>query len=154
MGGLKSLGANRLISVSFGADICTWAYINYIVKNNFLGGISQPCPAVVGYIEKYVPSLIPKLMPIQSPVMCTAVYAQKHMGVTEKMALISPCIAKKEEITSKRGKGLIQYNVSFAHLMEYCRKNNISGPSAKDEIEYGLGSIYPMPGGLKGKALI
>lgn len=149
LGGLKSLGANRLISVSFGADICTWAYINYIVKNNFLGGISQPCPAVVGYIEKYVPSLIPKLMPIQSPVMCTAVYAQKHMGVTEKMALISPCIAKKEEITSKRGKGLIQYNVSFAHLMEYCRKNNISGPSAKDEIEYGLGSIYPMPGGLK-----
>ena len=149
LGGLKALGANRLISVSFGADICTWAYINYIVKNDFLGGISQPCPAVVGYIEKYVPSLIPKLMPIQSPVMCTAVYAKKHMGVTEKMALISPCIAKKEEITSKRGKGLIQYNVSFSHLMEYCRKNRISGPSAKDEIEYGLGSIYPMPGGLK-----
>ncbi len=149
LGGLKALGANRLISVSFGADICTWAYINYIVKNNFLGGISQPCPAVVGYIEKYVPSLIPKLMPIQSPVMCTAIYAKQQMGVTEKMALISPCIAKKEEIMSKRGKGLIQYNVSFDHLMEYCRKNNISGPSAKDEIEYGLGSIYPMPGGLK-----
>lgn len=149
LGGLKALGANRLISVSFGADICTWAYINYIVKNDFLGGISQPCPAVVGYIEKYIPSLIPKLMPIQSPVMCTAVYAKKHMGVTEKMALISPCIAKKEEIMSKRGKGLIKYNVSFDHLMEYCRKNNISGPSAKDEIEYGLGSIYPMPGGLK-----
>ena len=149
LGGLKALGANRLISVSFGADICTWAYINYIVKYNFLGGISQPCPAVVGYIEKYVPSLIPKLMPIQSPVMCTAVYARKHLGVTEKMAVISPCIAKKEEITSKRGKGLIQYNVSYKHLMEYCRKNKISGPLATDEIEYGLGSIYPMPGGLK-----
>ena len=37
-------------SVSFGADITTWGYIKYITENNFYGGISQPCPAVVGYI--------------------------------------------------------------------------------------------------------
>jgi len=30
LGGLKKLGVNRIISVSFGADITTWAYINYI----------------------------------------------------------------------------------------------------------------------------
>ena len=45
------MGAKRIISVSFGADITTWAYINYITKNQFTGGISQPCPAVVNYIE-------------------------------------------------------------------------------------------------------
>ena len=67
-----------MISVSYGADICTWAYINYIQKHNFLGGISQPCPAVVGYIEKYVPELIPKLMPVQSPMMCSAIYVKKY----------------------------------------------------------------------------
>ncbi len=50
LGGLKARGVRRFISVSFGADITTWAYINYIQKNNYLGGISQPCPAVVGYI--------------------------------------------------------------------------------------------------------
>lgn len=44
LGGLKELGVNRIISVSFGADITTWAYINYITKNKFYGGISQPCP--------------------------------------------------------------------------------------------------------------
>lgn len=149
LGGLKKLGVNRMISVSFGADITTWAYLNYVQKNNFLGGISQPCPAVVGYIEKYVPELLPKLFPVQSPMMCTAIYAKKVMGVNDKMAFISPCIAKKEEITAKRGKGLIQYNVTFDHLMRYVRENKISGPACKDEIEYGLGSIYPMPGGLK-----
>lgn len=51
LGGLKKCGVNRIISVSFGADITTWGYLNYVKKHNFLGGISQPCPAVVGYIE-------------------------------------------------------------------------------------------------------
>ena len=149
LGGLKKLGVNHMISVSFGADITTWGYLNYVKKYNFLGGISQPCPAVVSYIERYVPELIPKLFPVQSPMMCAAIYARKQMGISDKLAFISPCIAKKAEIESKRGKGIISYNVTFAHLMEYVRRNNISGPSAKDEIEYGLGSVYPMPGGLK-----
>lgn len=76
LGGLKNLGVNHIISVSFGADIITWAYINYIMKNEFMGGISQPCPAVVNYIERYIPELLPRLMPVQSPVMCAAIYAK------------------------------------------------------------------------------
>lgn len=149
LGGLKKLGVNRMISISFGADITTWAYLNYVKKNNFQGGISQPCPAVVGYIERYIPELIPKLFPVQSPMMCGAIYVRKVMGVTDKLAFISPCIAKKMEMQSERGKGMIAYNVTFDHLMRYIKEHGISGPSAKDEIEYGLGSIYPTPGGLK-----
>ncbi len=149
LGGLKALGVNRMISVSFGADITTWAYLNYIKKNNFLGGISQPCPAVVSYVEHYIPELIPKLFPVQSPMMCSAIYARKVMGIKDKMAFISPCMAKKLEISSKRGKGMIQYNVTFDHLLRYVKEHSISGKVAKDEIEYGLGSVYPMPGGLK-----
>ena len=149
LGGLKKLGVNRMISVSFGADITTWAYLNYVKKYDFTGGISQPCPAVVSYIERYVPELLPKLFPVQSPMMCSAIYAKQVMNISDKLAFISPCIAKKEEINSKRGKGLIQYNVTFDHLMRYVREHQISGPSCKDEISYGLGSIYPTPGGLK-----
>lgn len=149
LGGLKKLGVNRMISVSFGADITTWGYLNYVQKYGFTGGISQPCPAVVSYIEHYIPELIPKLFPVQSPMMCTAIYAVKHMGITDKLAFISPCVAKKTEIESKRGKGLISYNVTFDHLMQYAKAHGIKGTPCKDEIEYGLGSIYPTPGGLK-----
>ena len=149
LGGLKKLGVNRMISVSFGADITTWAYINYIKQHNFLGGISQPCPAVVGYIERYLPQLLPKLFPVQSPLMCAAVYARKEMGIKDKLAFISPCIAKKMEIDDPNNKGLVQYNVTFNHMMKYMKEHNISGSPVTDEIEYGLGSIYPMPGGLK-----
>ena len=149
LGGLKKLGVNRMISVSFGADITTWAYIKYIQQNHFLGGISQPCPAVVGYIERYIPELLPKLFPVQSPMMCAAIYARKEMGVTDKLAFISPCIAKKMEIDDPNNRGIVSYNVTFNHLMKYVREHKVSGTPVTDEIEYGLGSIYPMPGGLK-----
>lgn len=149
LGGLKKAGVNRIISISFGADITTWGYIKYIQENNYLGGISQPCPAVVGYIERYLPELLPKLFPVQSPMMCGAIYARKYMGITDKLAFISPCIAKKMEIDDENNHGIVSYNVTFDHLMKYVRKHNITGAPCSDEIEYGLGSLYPMPGGLK-----
>jgi len=149
LGGLKALGVNRMVSVSFGADITTWGYINYIQQNQFAGGISQPCPAVVGYIERYIPELIPRLFPVQSPLMCAAIYARQELGITDKFAFISPCIAKKLEIDDPNNHGLVNYNVTFAHLMNYVEKHQVYGEPCTDEIEYGLGSIYPMPGGLR-----
>lgn len=149
LGGLKKLGVGHIISVSFGADITTWGYLNYIEQKSFLGGISQPCPAVVGYIERYAPELLPKLFPVQSPMMCAAIYARKEMGISDKLAFISPCIAKKLEMEEPANRGMIQYNVTFDHLMRYVREHHISGNFQTDEIEYGLGSAYPMPGGLK-----
>lgn len=149
LGGLKQLGVNHIISVSFGADITTWAYINFITQNNFMGGISQPCPAIVNYIEHYIPELIPKLVPVHSPMMCAAIYAKKYMNITDKLAFISPCIAKKAEISDENTQGYITYNVTFDHLMDYARKNNVKGAPATEENVFGLGSIYPMPGGLK-----
>lgn len=149
LGGLKKMGVKHFINVAAGADITTWAYIQYITKYNFQGGISQPCPAVVGYIEKYIPELIPKLFPVHSPMMCSAIYARKYMHITDKLAFISPCIAKKNEIDDPNTNGNIQYNVTFERLMEYMQEHHLMGPDASDELEYGMGAIYPMPGGLK-----
>ncbi len=148
LGGLKNLGVNRIISVSFGADITTWGYINYINKHDFTGGISQPCPAVVSYIERYLPELLPKLFPVQSPLMCAAIYARKELGITDRLAFISPCIEKKVEIEDPHNAGLVQYNVTFDHLIKYVNEHKISGPFSQSEIEYGMGAFYPTPGGL------
>ena len=149
LGGLKALGVNHIINVAFGADITTWGYLKYIKENDFAGGISQPCPAVVTYIEKYLPQLIPNLFPVQSPLMCAAIYARNEMGIKDRFAFLSPCIAKKLEIDDPANEGLVSYNVTFNHLMKRVREDNLYGKPVKDEVEYGLGSIYPMPGGLK-----
>ena len=53
------------------------------------------------------------------------------------------------EIDDSNTKGYISYNVTFDHLMKYIKEHHISGTLQSDEVEYGLGSIYPMPGGLK-----
>ncbi len=148
LGGLKAMGVKRIVSVSFGADITTWGYINYIKENDFYGGISQPCPAVVSYIEHYIPELIPRLFPVQSPLMCAAIYARQELGITDKLAFISPCIAKKIEIDDPNNEGLVQYNVTFGHLMKYVEDHRIEGTPTTSEVEYGLGAYYPTPGGL------
>ncbi len=149
LGYLKSLGVTHLYSVSFGADITTWGYLKYITEHNFLGGISQPCPAIVNYIEKYQPELIERLVPIHSPMMCTAVYVKKYLHISDDIAFLSPCIAKKFEIEDKNTHGYISYNVTYEKMMKYIGDAYRTAPEYNDELEYGLGAIYPMPGGLK-----
>lgn len=149
LGYLKKKGVNHICSVSFGADITTWGYLKYITEHNFTGGISQPCPAVVTYVEKYIPELIPRLVPVHSPMMCTAIYMKKYMNVTDEIAFISPCIAKKMEITDPNCGGYVSYNVTFEKLMKKIGSEYNSCAPYTDELEYGLGSLYPMPGGLR-----
>lgn len=149
LGYLKKKGVNHICSVSFGADITTWGYLKYITEHNFTGGISQPCPAIVNYVEKYIPELIPRLVPIHSPMMCMAIYMKKYMKISDSIAFISPCIAKKLEITDSNCAGYVSYNVTFDKLMKKIGRAYAGCEPYTDELEYGLGSLYPMPGGLR-----
>lgn len=149
LGYLKEKGVNHIYSVSFGADITTWGYLKYITEHQFLGGISQPCPAVVNYVEKYIPELLPKMMPIHSPMMCMAIYIKKYLKCDDELAFISPCIAKKTEITDPNCHGYVKYNVTFKKLFETIGNKYQGCKEYEDELEYGMGALYPMPGGLR-----
>lgn len=149
LGALKKLGVRHCYSVGFGADITTWAYIRYIQENNFQGGISQPCPAIVGYIENALPELLPKLIPVHSPLMCAAVYVKKYLNIRDKLAFLGPCVAKKAEIQDPNTHGLVSYNVTFDHLVHYLKEHHIQGQPEEEELPAGMGALYPMPGGLK-----
>ena len=149
LGYLKEKGVNHIYSVSFGADITTWGYLKYITEHQFLGGISQPCPAVVNYVEKYIPELLPKMMPIHSPMMCMAIYIKKYLKCDDELAFISPCIAKKIEITDPNCYDYVKYNVTFKQLFETIGNKYQGCKEYEDELEYGMGALYPMPGGLR-----
>ena len=148
-GYLKSLGVSHIYPVSFGADITTWAYIKYIKETGKTGMISQPCPAIVSYIEHYQPELIPYLMPIHSPLMCEAIWLKKYQNVKEELVFLSPCIAKRSEITDSNTKGLVKYNVTFKKFMDAIGDKWKTANEADEEESYGLGARYPKPGGLR-----
>lgn len=146
LGGLKKLGAKRIISVAFGADICTWMYLKLIREKGYYGRISTPCPVVVSYVEHCCPELRDCLMPVLSPMMCAARYVRDEMGITDRLAFIGPCIGKRMEMD--RYPDMVQYNVTFERLLERVAQDGITGEDASGEIEYGLGTYYPSPGGL------
>ena len=151
MGYLKSLGVKKFYPVSFGADITIWGYINYITKNNTVGNVAQTCPSIVRYIERHKPELLSRLIPVQSPMMCTAIYLKRYKDVQEDLVFLGPCIAKKAEIESRRGLGLIKHNVTYKNLMGYIRNEGVdlNDYPSEEEWNYSLGSLFPMPGGIR-----
>ena len=146
---LRDMGVNKIYDVSLGADICTWAHVRYIQKNNPVSVITQPCPAVVNYILLQEHDLIKYLSPVHSPMLCTAIYMKKYKKINDKIAALSPCIAKAHEFEET---GYVDYNVTLKKLYEYIRQKNINLPAKPftfDHEEAALGRLYPMPGGLK-----
>ena len=153
IGFLKDAGVNLVFDVSFGADICTWAYLKAVTEENLKSIIAQPCPVIVNYIQKYSPELIPSLAPIHSPAMCSAVYMKEYMGITDELAFISPCIGKKTEFDDPNTQGYISYNITVNKLKEYMQQKGInlnSYPSKEfDECRTHLGFTFSRPGGLR-----
>jgi len=146
---LKQLGVKNIYDVSLGADICIWGHVKYVERNMPLPIITQPCPAIVTYLEMYRQDLLPRLSPVHGPMGCASIYMRKYQGITDSIAAISPCLAKKNEFVDT---GISDYNITFEKLVEYLETNNINLPDEEtqfDHEECGLGSLFPMPGGLK-----
>lgn len=150
-GWLKSIGVKAIFDVSFGAELTTKSYINHITKNDPKLVIAQPCPALVSYVELYLPDLIPYLSPADSPMAHTAIMIRKFYPQYNdaKIAVISPCYAKRREFDENK---TCDYNVTMASISKYFNENNISlenypateftNPPAERAV------LYSTPGGL------
>jgi len=146
---LKELGVNKIYDVSLGADICIWGHIKHIQQNGAMPLITQPCPVIVNYLEMHRHDLLPRLSPVHSPMACTSIYMKKHRGIHDRIAALSPCIAKSNEFEDTK---LAEYNVTFEKLLAYLAEKGITLPNQETEFDHdesGLGSLFPTPGGLK-----
>ncbi len=150
-GWLKSIGVKAVFDVSFGAELTTKSYVEYLKNEKPNLVISQPCPALVSWIELYKPDLIPYLAPADSP-MAHTFSLIKHFYpeyASCKMAAISPCFAKRHEFDEN---GLGDFNVTMSSISAYLEKNNINlfdypktdydNPPAERAV------LYSTPGGL------
>ena len=151
-GWLKSLGVPKVYDVSLGADIATWACLKAMKNMSLTSMIAQPCPSIVNYCEHYQAKLLPYLAPIQSPLICLAIYLRQREQITGKIAFLSPCIAKADEITDPNTGNLVHYNVTFSKLKRKLSDEGIDlqqYPALDfDGMSSGLGHVYSRPGGL------
>ena len=155
-GYLKSIGVSALFDVSFGAELTVKSYLEHTKANKAATIIAQPCPVIVGYIEIYKPELLPFLAPADSPMMHTIKMIKEFYKEYQdhKVAVISPCPAKKREFTEVK---MGDYNVTMKSLHDYFIDRNIQlndfpevefdNPSAERAV------LFSNPGGLMRTAM-
>ncbi|MDR1964441.1 MAG: methyl-accepting chemotaxis protein [Planctomycetaceae bacterium] len=148
---LRSLGIAAVFDVSFGAELTVKTYLEFIKAKNPELVIAQPCPAIVTYIQIYRPELLPYLAPIHSPMLhsicCIREFYPQYNNY--KIAVISPCIAKKREFEETQ---LGDYNVTMANLDDYLREHKIDlnqfEPTDYDNPAAERAVLLSTPGGL------
>lgn len=148
---LKSIGVAAVFDVSFGAEITTKAYVEYFKKTNPKLLISQPCPALVTWMELYHPDLVKYLVPVDSPMANTIIMIKEFFPEYRdyKVVSISPCYAKRREFDeNKHG----DYVVTMRSLNAYFATNGIVldkyKPSDYDNPLAERGVLFSTPGGL------
>jgi iron only hydrogenase large subunit-like protein len=151
-GWLKSSGVSAVFDVSFGAELTVQSYLRHIEEKHPTTVIAQPCPALVTYIELYRPELLPYLAPAGSPMQHTMRMAKREYPqyASHRIAVISPCIAKKREFEET---GLGDYNVTMLSLENHFKTQGVDlarypetpydGPAAERAV------LFSTPGGLR-----
>ena len=148
---LKSIGIEAVFDVSFGAELTSKSYVEYIKNKNPELIIAQPCPALVTFCEIYRPKLLPYLAPADSPMLHTIKMIKKfyQQYKNHKVMVVSPCYAKRREFDET---GYGDYNVTMKSLDAYFKANDIDlskfAKTPYDNPEAERGVTYSSPGGL------
>lgn len=148
-GYLQSLGVRSFHNVLLRADITVWAYIELLKGSSPAAFLSSPCAAVTDYIRRYKPQLEPHLMPVYSPLLCASIYLRKYRKLTNRLAFLSPCVAKRKEIRSQDTNG---YNITINRLQQHlaAKQVNLSRYPAVDfdDRQEGTGRTLGIYGGI------
>jgi CheY-like chemotaxis protein/ferredoxin len=104
-GFLRSLGAAAVFDASFGAELSIESLKTHIRNTDVKALITQPCPAIVTFIEIYHPELLPYLAQAVSPVLHTIRMIREffHEWDGYRIVFISPCGAKRREFHEEAG---------------------------------------------------
>ncbi len=144
VGLIKSFGFSHVTEVSFGADLVARYYKEQL--NLEMPAISSDCPAIVAYIERYVPDLTSKLATVVSPMVAMARVVRKLYGNDAKLVFIGPCLAKKAESEE------IDAVLTFREIREMIETDRINiskiVPTDFDPPVGGRGAIFPLSHGL------
>jgi signal transduction histidine kinase/ferredoxin len=149
----RRLGFSEVREVAVGAELVGRAYRDLVHGN---GGrrplISSPCPALVSYVEKYLPELIPHLAPVVSPMIALGRLIKQQLSPGAKVVFIGPCVAKKAEARDPNLIGAVDTVLTFHEFASWLEEAGIGLASLPDgEFDPphpSVGRVFPISGGL------
>lgn len=152
IGALRKAGFHYVVEVARGADLVSAAYEELLRQDPQGSWIATACPAIVERVRKYHPDLVPHLAPIASPMIASALEVRKTFGEAVHCIFIGPCIAKKIEARDPLLPRVVDEALTFLELRRFLAQRGINPeqtePSAPDPPRAGLGSAFPVVGGL------
>lgn len=150
--GVKALGFDQVWEVAFGADLIIEEYLSIHQSNVLPTLITSPCPAIVGFIEKYHPHLTMVLAPIVSPMIAVGRVIKRVYCPEAAVVFIGPCVAKKKEMEDKHVAGVIDEVLTFNELERMFQERGIDMAQLKGQDFDGpradLGRVFAVSGGL------
>ncbi len=146
VGMVRTLGFSRVVEVSFGADLVAREYKKVYQDNVDKTWISSDCPAIVYYVEHYMPEIKDSLVPVVSPMVATVRVLKQKYGAEAKTVFIGPCIAKKGESNE------VDEVITFRELREIFASldldHNKVEPVDFDPPYAGKGALFPVSRGM------
>jgi len=149
---LKKLGFTEVWEGAFGVELVSRAYKELLQKKSNRTIISSFCPAIVFYIQKYLPQLIPYLAPVISPMIAIGRAIRKIKGPEWKIIYITSCLAQFGEMTAPEVEGAIDQVITLLEARDLFNKAGINRRKQEESDFDGpapyLGRIFPVIGGL------
>lgn len=151
---LYKLGFAAVSEVAIGADIVARETNRWLASQPDGVYISSACPAVVNYLNIYMPEILNNLAPIVSPMVAHARLLRQTLFPTEKIVFIGPCIAKKDE--RDYNEEVLDAAVTFQNLKRWFDEEKVElYPFDRIDVpddfiigRPGTGDMFPVDGGM------
>lgn len=147
---LRKLGFSHVSETAIGAYHVAEESLRRRYRN--ADSICTACPAIVNFVEMYMPKVVKNLLPVASPMLAHAAIIREKLGLDTRVVFVGPCIAKKKEADNSTGIQKIDCALTFNELEEWLKRENIQldclEDSQFDDEPGGESRLFPLPGGL------
>lgn len=150
---IRRLGFKGVGETAVGAEEVSASVAKILEQSSRGLYISTACPAVVEYINKYMPEMSPHLTPLSSPLLAHCRMMKERLGHDIEIVFVGPCIAKKLE--ADRHPDLLNLSLTFGDLRQWFKDAGVSLTDIRTSVydkfvmqKAEEGTAYPIEGGM------
>lgn len=150
---IRRLGFKGVGETAVGAEEVSASIAKILEQNSHGLFLSTACPAVVEYINKYMPEMSGHLTPLASPLLAHCRILKERLGHDIEIVFVGPCIAKKLE--ADRHPDLLNLSLTFGDLRQWFKDAGVNPADIRTSVydKFVLqkaeeGTAYPIEGGM------